>query len=199
MPLAEIARPHGVRGEVRLRLFNKDSDVLLDQDEVLVRMPDGVEHEVSVDGARRADQAILIKLHSIDDRDRAEEVRGALVCVKREAFPELGEGEFYTCDALGSEVMVIEDGKEPALLGHVRDLVSYPSVDTLVIRAADGGADWEIPLVAAFVESVDVPAGKFVLHSLEGIERLGPKVVKPPRPNVPRRGPRGSKSKKAPS
>lgn len=70
IPLAEIARPHGVRGEVRLRLFNKDSDTLLDQDEVLVRLPDGAEHEVSVDTARRADDAILMKLHSVDDRDR---------------------------------------------------------------------------------------------------------------------------------
>ena len=34
VPLAEVARPHGVRGELRLRLFNKSSDTLLDQDEV---------------------------------------------------------------------------------------------------------------------------------------------------------------------
>ena len=29
VPLAEVARPHGVRGELRLKLFNKDSDLLL--------------------------------------------------------------------------------------------------------------------------------------------------------------------------
>ena len=34
VPLAEVARPHGVKGEVRLKLFNRDSDVLLDLDEV---------------------------------------------------------------------------------------------------------------------------------------------------------------------
>ena len=39
-----------MRGEVRLQLFNRDSDLLLDLDEVLVRFPDGDEHEVSVDG-----------------------------------------------------------------------------------------------------------------------------------------------------
>lgn len=192
VPLGEVARPHGVRGEVRLRLFNKDSDVLLEQDEVLVRMPDGVEHEVSVDGARRADQAILLKLHSIDDRDRAEELSGALVCVKRDAFPPLDEGEFYTCDALGAEVWVrgeaapgaAASGEKPSdvKLGHVRDLVSYPSVDTLVIRADDAGPDWEIPLVAAFVAEVDVAHGRFVIATLEGIERQMPRAPKPPPP-----------------
>ncbi len=179
VPLAEIARPHGVRGEVRLRLFNKDSDVLLEQDEVLVRLADGEEHEVSVDGARRADQAILMKLHSVDQRERAEELRGALICVKRSAFPPLEDGEFYTCDALGAEVVLEEPGAPPRALGHVRDLVSYPSVDVLVVRAEDGGPDWEIPLVAAFVTSADVAAGRFVLGSLEGIERLAAKDKAP--------------------
>lgn len=185
VPLAEIARAHGVRGEVRLRLFNKDSDVLLEQDEVLVRLTDGEEHEVSVDGARRADQAILIKLHSVDDRERADELRGALVCVRREAFPPLDDGEFYTCDALGAEVVLVQgatDATDAATeagaqrLGHVRDLMSYPSVDVLVVRAEDGGPDWEIPLVAAYVAHADVSAGRFVLRSIEGIERLAPRA-----------------------
>src|SRR4029079_13073243 len=51
--LGEVARPHGVRGEVRVRLYNPDSDLLLEADEVLVRLKEGDEHEVSVDGARR--------------------------------------------------------------------------------------------------------------------------------------------------
>jgi len=188
VPLAEIARPHGVAGEVRLRLFNKDSDILLDQEDVLVRLPDGEEHEVSVDAARRADQAILMKLYSVDDRDRAEELRGALVCVKREAFPKLAEGEFYTCDALGAEVWAHEEGHAPQKLGHVRDLISYPSVDTLVVRAEDGGVDWEIPLVAAYVSEADVPSGRFVVATLEGLERptAKVKVPAPPRPRKKR-------------
>ncbi|HRG99393.1 MAG TPA: ribosome maturation factor RimM [Polyangiaceae bacterium] len=184
VPLAEVARAHGVRGELRLRLFNKDSDVLLEQDEVLVRLTDGEEHEVSVDAARRADQAILMKLHSVDDRDRADELRGALVCVRREAFPPLDDGEFYTCDALGAEVVLVEgatDTSDPPesgaqRLGHVRDLMSYPSVDVLVVRAEDGGPDWEIPLVAAYIARADVAAGRFVLRSLERIERLAPRA-----------------------
>ena len=104
VPLAEVARPHGVRGELRLRLFNKDSDVLLERDEVLVRMKDGEEHEVSVDRARRADDAILMKLFSVEDRDRADERRGALICAKRADFPPLAVDEFYVCDAAGARV-----------------------------------------------------------------------------------------------
>jgi 16S rRNA processing protein RimM len=167
VPLAEVMRPHGVRGEVRLRPFNRDSDLLLDVDEVLVRFGEGDEQEVSVDGARRANDAILVKLHSVDDRDRAEELRGALVCVRREAFPPPGDGEFYACDLEGARVTV-EGGEE---LGKVTELRTYPSVDVLVVAAADGGSPWEVPLVGAFVKSVDAVAGLVTLATLEGLDR----------------------------
>jgi 16S rRNA processing protein RimM len=166
VPLAEVARPHGVKGELRLKVFNQDSDALLGQEEVLVRLPGGDEHEVSVDRARRADQAILMKLFSVDDRDRAEELRGALVCVRRGDFPPLAEGEFYACDILGAKV--IEAGRE---LGIVRDLKTYPTCDVLVVRAADGGKDYEVPLVDAIVEEVDLEGERVTLTSLEGVER----------------------------
>ena len=174
MPLAQIMRPHGVRGEVRLKVFNKDSDLLLELDEVLVRLPDGEEHEVSIDRARRADAAILMKLHSVDDRDRADELRGGVVCARRAAFPELGQGEFYVCDVVGARVVVETSGAE---LGTVEDLRTYPSVDVLVVKAADGGRAWEIPLVEAYIAKVEAnasdasDAGLVTLRTLEGLER----------------------------
>ena len=100
---------------MRLKLFNKDSDILLEQDDVLVRLPDGEEHEVSVDAARRANEAILMKLHSVDDRNRADEIRGALICVRRGDFPPAEDGEFYACDAIGVPVMLsTSSGERPS-------------------------------------------------------------------------------------
>jgi 16S rRNA processing protein RimM len=122
---------------------------------------------VSVDHARRAGDAILMKLHSVDDRDRAADLRGALVCVKRESFPPLEDGEFYACDVVGARVE-LSGGK---VLGTVREVQSYPAADTLVVHAADGGKDWEIPLLAAFVEKVDAGAGVVRLVTLDGLER----------------------------
>ncbi len=86
---------------------------------------------MTVDRARRADDAILMKLHGVDDRDRADELRGALVCVQRESFPPLDEGEFYVCDVEGARVSMRRG--EPRALGTVRELRNYPSVDVLVV------------------------------------------------------------------
>jgi 16S rRNA processing protein RimM len=119
-----------------------------------------------VDRARRADQAILMKLHSVEDRSRADELRGALVCARRRDFPALDEGEFYVCDALGAKVIAPEGE-----LGIVRDVRTYPTVDALVVRAKDEGKDWEVPLVEAIVQSVDLDAGVVTLRTLDGVER----------------------------
>ena len=166
VPLAEVARPHGVKGELRLKLFNKDSDMLLDRDEVLVRLPGGEEHEVSIDRARRADDAILMKLYSIEDRDRADELRGALVSVRRREFPPLEDGEFYVCDAKGANVVC-----QGIPIGTVKEVLNYPTVDALVVKAADGGKDWEIPLIDVFIDAIDTARGEVIVKTLEGLER----------------------------
>jgi 16S rRNA processing protein RimM len=171
VPLAEIARPHGVRGELRLRLFNSDSDLLLGLDEVLVRLPDGEEHEVSVEGARRANDAILMRLHSVDDRGRADELRGAVVCARRRDFPPLEEGEFYACDVEGARVVLEEGDGSPREVGRVRALRTYPTANVLVVDAVDGGRPWEVPLVSEVVRSVDVSSGTVTLATLVGVER----------------------------
>jgi 16S rRNA processing protein RimM len=167
VPLAEVARPHGVRGELRLRLYNADSDLLLDLDEVLLRPAEGSEVLLRVEGARRANDAILMKLVSVDDRDRADELRGAAVCARRADFPPLEEGEFYACDVAGARV-VVEGGDE---LGTVAELRTYPTVDVLVVTATDGGRAWEVPLVDSVVLRVDVEAKLVTVATRDGIER----------------------------
>jgi 16S rRNA processing protein RimM len=167
VPLAEVMRPHGVRGEVRLRLFNRDSDLLLGLDEVLVRFPDGEEQEVSVDFARRANEAILMRLHAVDDRDGADGLRGARICARRSDFPPAEPGEFYACDVEGARVAV-EGGDE---LGTVSELRSYPTLDVLVVKASDGGRPWEVPLVESVVKAIDVQGGTVTLLTREGVER----------------------------
>jgi 16S rRNA processing protein RimM len=168
IPLAAVGRPHGVRGELRAHPFNKDSDLLLELDEVLVRFVEGdrngEEHEVSIDGARATNDAILLKLHGVDDRNAADDVRGAELCARRGDFPPAEDGEFYACDVIGAEV--VDEGG--VAIGRVRGLSSYPSVDVLVVEGERGR--YEVPMVDAYVGEVDVVKGRVVLRTIEGLE-----------------------------
>jgi 16S rRNA processing protein RimM len=155
--LATVTRSHGVRGEVRLRLYNSDSDLLPSQDEVLLRWGSGALRELNVELMRGADAGHLIaKFRGVDDRDQADLLRGAEVCVPRESFPPPEEGEFYVCDVVGARVI----GPEGEL-GQVLDLVTYPSADALVIKSTlpDVGTV-ELPLLDDFIELVDTDHGE---------------------------------------
>ncbi|WP_437668609.1 ribosome maturation factor RimM [Sorangium sp. So ce131] len=164
VPVAEIARPHGVQGELRLRLYNEGSDLLLTRPAVKLRLPDGAERDVKILGARPVDKALLVRLAGVEDRDAAEALRGAAVCVPRDAFAPLDEGEFYACDVEGARVLT----PEGELLGHVKSLQSYPTCDVLVVERK-GAGPVEVPLTETFVSSVDVERQTVQLVTLEGL------------------------------
>lgn len=171
IPLAEVTRPHGVWGEVRLKIYNSDSDLLLEQSEVLVRPAIEKERLMQVESIRGADAGFLLaKFRGVDGRDAADLLRGASICVERARFPPLADGEFYVCDVIGVRLV------GPAgPIGIVEDFVSYPSTEVLVVRLGPGsvraGSAVELPLVDDFVESV---SDEVVLRraGLEWIERL---------------------------
>jgi 16S rRNA processing protein RimM len=166
VPLAEITRPHGVWGEVRLKVYNSDSELLLSQPDVLVRRANRPDTVMQLESIRGADAGFLLaKFRGIDGRDAAELLRGASVCVDRALFPLLEEGEFYVCDVIGAR-LVGPSGE----VGTVEDFISYPSADVLVVRLEGGAVEGkiELPLVDDFVLRVDAGAGQVLLTS-EGV------------------------------
>ena len=177
VPLAEVARPHGVRGELRLRLFNRDSDLLLSLDEVLVRFPDGREEEVSVDAARRANDAILMKLYSVDDRDGAEGLRGA-PSARAERLPRARAGRVSTLrhrgSASGPSQRTTGSTRD---LGRVKELRTYPTTSALLVEAGDGTALRRTPLVDSVVQSVDVDVSLVTLRTMDGVEKARGEVA----------------------
>jgi 16S rRNA processing protein RimM len=164
VPLAEVARPHGVLGELRLRVYNQDSDLLERIRRARLRFPDGSVRDVAIASVRPATKALLVKLAGVDDRDAAEALRGAELCVPRAAFPPAEEGEFYACDVEGARAL-LPSGEE---VGRVVSIESYPTCDALVIDRGAAGR-LEVPLVDAYVASVDVEGGVVQLVTLEGL------------------------------
>jgi 16S rRNA processing protein RimM len=150
VPLAEIARPHGIAGELRLKVYNLDSDLLLRRPPVLLRLPDGTERQATLSAAREVDKALLVRVSGVDDRNAAEALRGAEVCVPRALLPPPAEGEFYAWDLEGAQA-VLTSG-EP------------------VGRETEGGKRIEVPLVEAYVARVDADRGVVELVTVDGLD-----------------------------
>jgi 16S rRNA processing protein RimM len=161
--IGRLARAHGLKGELEVRLDWPDSRALLEAQRVLLSRPDGESASYVIASTRSTGKGILLRLEGVADRDAAEALCGSTVSVRRADLPPLEAGEYYLCDLVGLEV-----SGPSGPLGRVLEVQLYPSVDAIVIEAPDG-ARYEQPLIAEWLERVDVAGGGIVLRSLDGL------------------------------
>jgi len=167
--LGVIARPQGVKGEVRVHVFNPDSTLLEDLAEVfLIGDEDEEPTLVEIRSARRGPKALLMRLEGVRSREDVEALRGYTLCIPRAALPELEEGEYYHADLIGLEAF---EGAES--IGKVVDVLDYPSAECLKIERADGSL--EVPMLPKWLDRVDVDAGKVLLKDLDDIPLQKPR------------------------
>jgi len=127
--LAAVAGAHGIKGELRLKLFS-DSVLSLSRYEKL--HVGGVERRLLA--IRDTGKTAVARLEGIDDRSAAEALRGSLIEVDRSALPPLEEGEYYHADLIGLAA-VDRDGKA---IGTVAAIENYGAGDLLEIEDEQG-------------------------------------------------------------
>jgi len=126
--LAAVAGAHGIKGEVRLKLFGS-LEGLAGQTRVHIGGRDCTLRQV-----RAAGKGAIASIAGISDRSAAEGLRGQLVEVDRIALPPLDDGEYYHADLVGL-ACVDGDGK---LVGIVVGVENFGAGDLLEVEKADG-------------------------------------------------------------
>jgi 16S rRNA processing protein RimM len=161
--IGRIGRAHGTRGDVKVALHWAGSQALHHVSTVVLRRPGDTDATWRVERARPTPKGYLLKLEGIDDRTAAEAIRGASVLVDRGELPELEPGEYYLSDLVGLRVV------SPAgPVGEVVEVRSHPSVDTIIIRGANG-ALFEQPLSPPWLDVVDTAARELRLANTDGL------------------------------
>lgn len=127
--LAAIAGAHGVKGEVRLKLFSESVESIARHEEVYVA---GVKRRLIF--VREAGKTAVARFEGFADRSAAEALRGALVEVDRSALPPLKQGEYYHADLIGLPAV----DAEGRALGVVVAVENYGAGDLLEIEEAGG-------------------------------------------------------------
>jgi len=127
--LAAVAGAHGVKGELRLKLFSDSADSLAAHERLYVG---GAERRLLA--IRDSRKAAVARFDGIDDRSSAEALRGSLIEVERSALPPLEEGEYYHADLIGL-IAIDRDGN---IVGMVASVENYGAGDLLAIEEATG-------------------------------------------------------------
>jgi 16S rRNA processing protein RimM len=120
-----VVGAHGVKGELRLKLFSDTADSLTAHNELYVG---GTSRRLLT--VREGGKNVVARFEGISNRGSAEELRGQMVEVDRSALPPLEEGEYYHADLIGL-VCVDREGKS---VGVVVAVENYGAGDLLEIE-----------------------------------------------------------------
>ncbi len=149
--LAAIAGAHGIKGEVRLKLFTDAPDNLTRHARFVAG---GRELEMVAIRAEKPGMAIA-RFDGITDRNAAEALRGLQLAVPRSALPPLAEGEYYVADYLG--MAVVDDAGTS--IGTVKAIENFGASDIVDI-ALDTGGTVMVPFTSQVVRE---EAGRLVV------------------------------------
>jgi 16S rRNA processing protein RimM len=127
--LAAVAGAHGIKGEVRLKLFAQSADSLARHAQV-----DVGGRALTLQSVRAGGGGAVARFAEIGDRSAAEALRGQALTVPRSALPPLGEGEYYHADLIGLPCETQEG--EP--LGQVVAVENFGGGDILEIDQPGG-------------------------------------------------------------
>jgi 16S rRNA processing protein RimM len=160
LAIGRVARPFGVRGELRVSLLTEHPEELGRLRTVYL----GPDNEPwTVEELRLHKGAALVKLAGCDDRSEAEPLRGLLVQIPKEDAVPLNEDEFYEYQIVG--MTVVEEDLTP--LGKVREIIATGANDVYVVVGPDG--ELLLPAIASVILEIDLEADQMVVRMMEGL------------------------------
>ncbi|HKN02276.1 MAG TPA: ribosome maturation factor RimM [Candidatus Binataceae bacterium] len=161
--IGRIAGPHGLRGALRYKPDNPDSDSLREIDSVTIDLA-GVRHDYRlIDIARIGHGMLKLDLEGIADVDAAEALKGGIVMVAAADLPPAKADEFYYFEAIGCDVMLTDGSR----IGALAEIFSNGAHDVMVVR--EGKREILVPVVDHIVKSVDLQARRIVIEPVPGL------------------------------
>jgi len=164
--LGEILRPHGVRGELRMRILTDYPERITKLKTVYIGTSTEANdiREFQVQYMRRHQDYGLLKLAEFDDRDDADTLRALFVMIPIEKAVPLEEGEFYLYQVIGLTVQTTEG----QVIGTIREVLETGANDVYVLDSQEYG-EVLIPVTDETIVKTDIQAGIVTIKLMEGL------------------------------
>jgi len=164
--LGEILRPHGVRGELKLRILTDYPERIAQMESVFVghdpTVPDVRSYQVE---QIRMNKGIgLLKLQGIEDRNEAELLRQQFVMIDLAHAVPLEDNEMYLYQLIGMTVQTA-DGLG---LGTIRDVLETGANDVYIVDSPQYG-EVLIPVTEETILHTDSNTGVLTVSLPEGL------------------------------
>ncbi len=156
-----VTGPQGVGGALRVKSFTARPEDIAAYGPLADET--GRRHfELRLIGTAKG--VLIARLSGVEDRDRAEALRGLRLYLPRSALPPPEPEEYYHADLIGLAA-VLGDGTP---LGRVRAVHDFGAGDTLEIERP-GAPPAMVPFTRTVVPVVEIDAGRLVVEPPPGL------------------------------
>lgn len=159
----KIVKPHGIKGELKLFLYNEDSNILKDKINIWIEIDDCLTSFELL--SIRGDKFKIVKLENINSRDNAKLFSKKEFFISRNDFPDIESDNFYINDIINFRVL--DNNKD---LGYVYDVFSLPGGNVMGINY--NGKEILVPLVEKYIQFFDFDKKRVGLKNIEEFVKL---------------------------
>ena len=159
--IGQITKPHGVRGELRVKPHTDEPERFTWLEQVYVG--ETARSLMLVEKARVHQGMILLKFTAVNDRTAAEALRGEWLMVPEDEALPLEEGEYYLFQLEGLSVFT-DDGED---LGVLTSIIETGANHVFVVQGAQG--ELLLPDIDEVVQEIDFENGRMLVTLLPGL------------------------------
>ena len=161
--MGRFLKPRGLKGELRLTIFNEVDSVLKIGMEIWVETAEGVQYSHIIESLNIAGVKSWIKLSGCNNREAADNLSSLFLLIPRSVFTPLRDNEIYLVDIIGCR-MLDENRND---IGTVVNTVSLPEQNLVVVEAM--GKEILIPFVDAHILLFDKKENILIVKDVEGL------------------------------
>jgi len=148
--VAEITGAHGIQGMLKLKIFSESPENLADY---MPLYDSKAEKKFEFSYIAEHKSFYLANMEGIDDRNKAEALRGTRLYIHKKELPEIDEEDtYYYKDLIGLTIKNTED----KIIGKVLNVVDFGAGELLEIHQLADGKTLFLPFTNACVPTVNI-------------------------------------------
>ena len=156
-----ITRPHGVKGEVWVKIRNETDSLITKETRKVFLGTDQIMHDL--DSFRAHRNGLLMKLVGCDDRNNADTLRGSKVYINVDQIEPLRPNEYFVHDLIGLKVLT-EQGE---YIGGLVEVLPTGANDVYCIVGGDD--EILLPAIKSVIRSIDLVKKEMIVRLMPGM------------------------------
>ena len=161
--MGKLLKPRGLKGGLRLFLFNEIGSSLKTGKKIWIELESGQYSYYLIESLKISGDKSWIKFVGCDTCENAEQLGGLIFSIPRSEFAPLSDNDYYLVDLVGSKVL---DGNQD-VFGFVTDTMILPAQNLLVVDRY--GKEILIPFVDDHISFFDKNKNILILNNVEGL------------------------------